>query len=649
MEVTLPDLQTIGALSGTILLAEAAAIHDQWTREIPDQYAEAVVWRLQQGRHIPATRYLQALRLRPRITESFVSEVFATVDAVFTPTITMPVPDFSSAQAFTSAEAPSAIFETTKCTVWANYLGLPAISIPCGFTDGNLPVGCQLTARPFDESTLLALGRAYQACTGWHMKRPPTPTRRRREPRADRYDVGRGIPSAAQAQSVVRGARRRVPGARRTGSAAAQLLHLDRVWEAVAAAERADAAIARGDWRGPLHGIPLAHKDMFYRAGRVGTFGSKILRDYAPDYTSTVMTRLAETGAVYLGSLNMAEFATGPVGQNDHFGQTRNPWHTDHISGGSSSGSGAALAARACFGSLGSDTGGSCRLPAGMCGVVGLKPTYGLVSRHGGLARCWSLDCFGPLARTARDVAMILQVIAGHDENDPTTTRDGVPDYLAGLEGDLDGLRVGVPGNHLYPDVDLELKPMLEAALSALEDLGCELVELEMPDPDGSTRSPTLSTSPKPQHCTTSGSARARRTTRSRSAPVWRRDTFLPATRYIQAQRLRPRVLSAFDEAVFARADVLFTPVTSIPVPRIEDAGISRSADAPRIVDAITRCTRWVSYLGLPALSVPCGFTERDFPVGFQVVGRPFDESLLLKIANSYQSGTDWHTRTPPL
>ena len=419
--------------------------------------------------------------------------------------------------------------------------------------------------------------------------------------------------------------------------------------EAVAAAERADAAIARGDWRGPLHGIPLAHKDMFYRAGRVSTFGSKILRDYAPDYTSTVMTRLAETGAVYLGSLNMAEFATGPVGQNDHFGQTRNPWNTDHISGGSSSGSGAALAARACFGSLGSDTGGSCRLPAGMCGVVGLKPTYGLVSRHGGLARCWSLDCFGPLARTARDVAMILQVIAGHDENDPTTTRDDVPDYLAGLEGDLDGLRVGVPTNHLYPDVDLELKPMLEAALSALEDLGCELVELEMPDPE---RIHTLANVINKSEAAALHDEWIRMRPQDYSISVRSRleaGYFLPATRYIQAQRLRPRVLSAFDEAVFARADVLFTPVTSIPVPRIEDASISRSADAPRIVDAITRCTRWVSYLGLPALSVPCGFTEKGLPVGFQVVGKPFDESLLLKIANSYQSGTDWHTRTPPL
>ena len=419
--------------------------------------------------------------------------------------------------------------------------------------------------------------------------------------------------------------------------------------EALAAAERADAEIARGTWRGPLHGVPLAHKDMFYRAGRVSTFGSAILRDYVPDYTSTVMARLADAGAVHLGGLNMAEFAAGPVGQNDHFGQVRNPWNTDRIPGGSSSGSGAAVAARACFGSLGSDTGASCRLPGAMCGVVGLKPTYGLVSRHGALARCWSLDCIGPLARTARDAAMILQAVAGRDENDPTTARDGVPDYVAGLEGGVKGLRVGVPVNHLYPDVDPELRPALEAALSVLRDLGCELVDLEMPDPDR-----MYALTEVIHKCEAAALHDEWIRTRPRDYAISVRARleagyFLPATRYIQAQRLRPRVLSEFDEAVFARADVLFTPVTSIPVPRIADVAITRSGDAPRIVETMTRCTRWVNYLGLPALSVPCGFTENGLPVGFQLVGRPFDESLLLRLTESYQSATDWHARTPPL
>ena len=393
--------------------------------------------------------------------------------------------------------------------------------------------------------------------------------------------------------------------------------------EALKAAEYADAELARGERRGALHGIPLTHKDMFYRAGKVSTFGSKIFRNYTPDFTSTVMARLTEARAIYLGSLNMAEFAAGPVGQNDHFGQIRNPWNTEHISGGSSSGSGAAVAARASFGSVGSDTGGSCRLPAGMCGVVGLKPTYGLVSRFGGLARCWTLDCFGPLARTARDVAMILQPIAGYDEHDPTTTRDPVPDYVAALNGAVSGLKVAVPCNHLYPDVDPHLKPLLAAALDNLKDLGCEIVELDIPAPE---RTYDLTNVINKAEAATLHDEWLRSRPDDYSISVRARleaGYFIPATRYIQAQRLRPRFLEEFCTAVLPRADVLFTPVMSILVPRIEEANISRSADAPRIIDAVTRCTRWVSYLGLPALSVPCGFSELGLPVGFQLIGRP--------------------------
>ena len=419
--------------------------------------------------------------------------------------------------------------------------------------------------------------------------------------------------------------------------------------DALLAAEQADAEISREEWRGPLHGIPLAHKDMFYRSGKVSTFGSKIFRDYVPDFTSTVMDRLSGAGAIYLGSLNMAEFATGPVGQNDHFGQIRNPWNTEHVSGGSSSGSGAALAARACFGSMGSDTGGSCRLPAGMCGVVGLKPTYGLISRHGGLPRCWTLDCFGPLARTARDVAMILQVVAGEDEYDPTTNRDPVPDYASALSGDGRGLKIGLPSNHLYPDVDLRLRPALAEALGHLRSMGCEIIDLEIPDPE---RIYDLTNVINKSEAATLHDEWLRARPDDYSISVRARmeaGYFIPATRYIQAQRLRPRILAEFGEAVFEKVDVLFTPVTLIPVPRIEEANISQSADAPRIIDAITSCTRWVSYLGVPALSVPCGFTEQGLPVGFQVIGRPFQESTLLRLADAYQSETDWHTRTPPL
>ena len=243
----------------------------------------------------------------------------------------------------------------------------------------------------------------------------------------------------------------------------------------------------------------------------------------------------------------------------------------------------------------------------------------------------------------------MLQAVAGYDEHDPTTTSDPVPDYLAALGGELRGLRVAVPSNHLYPDVDPQLKPALDASLGALAALGCEIVDLEIPDPEltydltnvinkseaAALHDEWIRTRPEDYAISV----------RSRMEAGF----FIPATRYIQAQRLRPRFLAEFDDAVFSHADVLFTPVTSIPVPRIEEANITRSADAPRIINAITRCTRWVSYLGLPALSVPCGFTEQGLPVGFQIIGRPFDEATLLRLADAYQSATDWHTRTPPL
>ena len=417
--------------------------------------------------------------------------------------------------------------------------------------------------------------------------------------------------------------------------------------DALKAAEHADKEIARGERRSALHGIPLAHKDMFYRAGKISTFGSKVFREYSPDFTSTLMARLSDVRAIYLGGLNMAEFAIGPIGQNDHYGRIRNPWSLEHISGGSSSGSGAAVAARATFGSVGSDTGGSCRLPAGMCGVVGLKPTYGLVSRHGGLARCWTLDCFGPFARTARDVAIILQAIAGYDERDPTTTRDPVPDYVDGLDGDVRGLRVAVPRNHLYPDIDSRLQPLLAGALDNLVDLGCEIVELDIPDPE---RIYNLTNVINKSEAAALHDDWVRKRPEDYSISVQSRleaGFFVSATRYLQAQRLRPRYIGMFNANVFSRADVLFTPVTSIPVPRFEEASILRSADAPSIIEAVTRCTRWVSYLGLPALSVPCGFTEPGLPVGFQIIGRPFNEVSLLRLADAYQSVTDWHTYEP--
>ena len=247
-------------------------------------------------------------------------------------------------------------------------------------------------------------------------------------------------------------------------------------------AAAADAALARGDAPGPLHGVPIAHKDLFFRAGRVSTCGSRILRDFVPDHDSTALARLRRAGAITLGGLNMAEFATGPTGHNEHWGDCRNPWNPDHIPGGSSSGSGAAVGARIAFGALGSDTGGSVRLPAACCGIVGLKPSEGLISRHGIMELSRTMDTVGPLCRTVRDVARMTQAMAGHDPRDGASVRRPVPDYEAGLGTALDGIRVGVPRDWFYDLATDEVRKLTEDSLEVLREAGAETVEVSIPD-----------------------------------------------------------------------------------------------------------------------------------------------------------------------
>jgi aspartyl-tRNA(Asn)/glutamyl-tRNA(Gln) amidotransferase subunit A len=251
---------------------------------------------------------------------------------------------------------------------------------------------------------------------------------------------------------------------------------------ALEAAATADAALARGDAVGPLHGVPLAHKDMFYRQGRTATCGSIIRRNFVPDCTATVLRRLDDAGALDLGGLNMSEFAAGPTGHNEHYGHCHNPWNTEHISGGSSSGSGASTAARLVFGAMGSDTGGSVRLPAAMCGVVGLKPTYGRISRYGGMPRAWSMDTMGPLARTVADCALLTQTIAGSDPDDASSSPEPVPDYLSRLDLGVKGWRIGVPRGYFYEQTSETVGGALEESLQVLEAAGAKLVAVDVPD-----------------------------------------------------------------------------------------------------------------------------------------------------------------------
>lgn len=418
---------------------------------------------------------------------------------------------------------------------------------------------------------------------------------------------------------------------------------------ALAAARALDRELARRGPRGPLHGVPLAHKDLFYRRGKVCSAGSEIRRDWVAPYTATVMQRLESAGAICLGRLNMAEFAADPTGHNAHYGACRNPWNPAYIPGGSSSGSGAAVAARLVYGALGSCTGGSIRLPAAANGIVGLTPTYGRVSRFGAVPRSWSLDHIGPLARTALDCARLTSVIAGHDPDDGTSSPARVPNFERAATRGIKGLRIGVPRKYFYDDVSADVGGALAESLRALKSLGARIVAVSVPDPR-----PLYQLNDVIMKC----EAAVIHGQWMRERPGDYADYLLarlepglhiPATRYIEALALRARALAEFTDKVMSRADVLHCPVFPRPLPTLAEMDPA-GADPARLaaIGTLPNLTRLFNYYGVPALSVPCGFSANGLPVAFQVAARPFDEATLFALAHAYQGVTDWHRRTPP-
>jgi aspartyl-tRNA(Asn)/glutamyl-tRNA(Gln) amidotransferase subunit A len=417
--------------------------------------------------------------------------------------------------------------------------------------------------------------------------------------------------------------------------------------EALRAAEQADRERKQGSARGALHGVPLAHKDLFYRKGKVVACGSKIRRDFVPETTATVLERLDAAGAIDLGALQMAEFAFSPTGYNEHYGHPRNPWNPAHVPGGSSSGSGAAVAARIVFGSLGSDTGGSIRHPAAMCGITGVKPTLTRVSRAGAMPLSHSLDCVGPLARTARDCARLMEVIAGVDAADPTASSAPVPRYEAALDGSARGLRIGVPRDYYYDVVTLEITQRLKESLAAFRSLGATVTEVDVPDVSliNTLMHVLMTVEAATVHRKWLATRRAdyAEQVRSRIEP----GLFYPATRYLEALSMRAPVAAEFVATAMNNVDLLHLPAIPIPVPTIEETTRGAPADVARVLGVVGHCTRAINYLGLPAISVPAGFDGKGLPIGFQLVGRPFTEAILLRAADAYQRVTDWHQRKP--
>jgi aspartyl-tRNA(Asn)/glutamyl-tRNA(Gln) amidotransferase subunit A len=419
---------------------------------------------------------------------------------------------------------------------------------------------------------------------------------------------------------------------------------------AFAAARAADAEQAAGGPIGSLHGLPLAHKDMYYRAGRLSTCGSAIRKDFVPSYSATVIERLAAAGAYAFAGLNMAEFAQNGTGHNRHHGDCRNPWNLSYITGGSSSGSGAAVASRFTFAALGSDTGGSIRLPAAANGVSGIKPTQTRVSRYGVMPLSFSADNVGPLARTARDCARILNVIAGHDPRDPTSAEMPVPDYEAALNGDLRGVRVGVPTTYFLDDVDAPVQAAFEASLAVLAGRGATLVPLKLPLMDAiSTYASVVS---RVEGATIHAEWMRKRPhdfathINARMFP----SLAIPATYYVEALSRRGPILKAFATEVFGQVDLLVAPTIRICLPSIEATDVDNGPPGTeQVALGISINTRLFNYLGLPAMSIPSGFDPNGLPIGLQISGRPFAEGAVLKAADAYQRDTDWHARRPAI
>ncbi len=418
--------------------------------------------------------------------------------------------------------------------------------------------------------------------------------------------------------------------------------------EATAAARQAERDIRAGRYRGPLHGIPVGLKDLFNTGGVRTTSGSRIYDNFVPDQDCTVAARFREAGAILLGKLNMHQFAYGPTGENPDYGHMHNPWDPDRVSGGSSGGSGSATAAGQCTITTGSDTGGSIRIPAALCGIVGLKPTYGRVSRHGLTPLAWSMDHPGPMVRMVEDAAITMNVIAGHDPNDVASANLPVPDYTAALTGEVRGLRIGVPRQYMDAPLDPEIRQSFNDAMAQMETMGAEVVEVEFPEFNDAAAISTTMLMAEATACfrdlLASDGSRLYEPVRLRLEA----GLFISAADYLRAQQGR----AVFDRAarrLLEDVDLLAGPTEPVTAPPLLQQQVLAGEHEVGTVAALTQYTRPYNITGFPAISVPCGYSSEGLPIGLQLAGRPFDEETVLRAAHAYEQSTDWHTRRPPV
>jgi aspartyl-tRNA(Asn)/glutamyl-tRNA(Gln) amidotransferase subunit A len=400
---------------------------------------------------------------------------------------------------------------------------------------------------------------------------------------------------------------------------------------------QADGELEAGRDRGPLHGIPIAVKDLFLTRGVRTTAGSKVYENFIPDRDAAVVEKLEAAGAVMLGKLNMHELAYGITSANPHFGAVRNPWDVAHSPGGSSGGSGAAVAAGLAYAAMGTDTGGSIRIPASFCGTVGLKPTYGRVSRYGVLPLGYSLDHVGPLTRSARDAAIVLNAIAGHDRRDETSSRRPVVDYVPDDGCSIRGMRVGLPENFYFERLDGDVESSVRGAVARAESLGAVVKSVRVPDV------PALNVVARvillaEASAMMESSKEPRQSFGTDVLALLDQGRLVPATDYVNAQRLRRKIRGEF-EKLWADVDCLFLPATPITAPEIGARTVRLGGSDEDVRLAATRLVRGINALGYPALSMPCGLSATGLPIGLQIVGPAFGEALILRIGAALEDG----------
>ncbi len=418
--------------------------------------------------------------------------------------------------------------------------------------------------------------------------------------------------------------------------------------QALADARHCEDEILRGDYRGPLHGVPVALKDLYDTAGVRTTAASKIYAHRVPDEDATSVARLRAAGAVIIGKTNLHEFAYGVTTDSSYFGPTQNPWNLERVAGGSSGGSGAAVAAGLCAAATGSDTGGSIRIPAALCGIIGLKPTYGRISCQGLLPLSWTLDHPGPMTRSVYGAAVMLAAMAGYDPRDPASADVPVPDYTAGLRDGVADLRIGVDPQWALSGIHQEVRVAFQKALAMLDGLGAEIVEVSVPGViEGMEAALVI----------LMAEATGIHTEFLRSRP----DDYQPDVRarlekgfvikgtdYGRARR-SGELLRRDLATLFQRVDLLATPMCGIPAPRLGQREAIIDGEAVPVMLPLTRYTRAFNLTGLPAISVPCGFSSEGLPIGLQLVGRAWDEATALRAAYAYEMATEWAQRGPAL